>query len=75
MVISPTQLMIIVRDVNVQALKFLLESELDKIVGSSISSARGLLTIEPKTTMEVMILPTGTHRRGLKMSDKHPKLK
>jgi len=62
--ISPTQLMIIVRDVNVQALKFLLESELDKIMGSSINSANVLLTIEPKTTIEVMILATGTHRRG-----------
>jgi hypothetical protein len=66
--------MIIVRDVNVQALKFLLESELDKIVGSSISSARGLLTIEPKTTMEVMILATGKHRRGLKMLEKKPEI-
>ena len=54
--------MIIVRDVNVQALKFLLGSELDKIVGSSINSANVLLTIEPKTSMEVMILATGTHR-------------
>jgi hypothetical protein len=62
--ISPTQLMIIVRDVNVQALKFLLESELDKIMGSSINSANVLLTIEPKTTMEVMILATGTQRGG-----------
>jgi hypothetical protein len=53
----------------------LLESELNKIVGSSISSARDLLTIQPKTTMEVMILATGTHRRGSKMLDKHPKLK
>jgi len=43
--------MIIVRDVNVQALKFLLESELDKIMGSSIYSANVLLTIEPKTTI------------------------
>ena len=56
--------MIIVRDVNVQALKFLLGSELDKIMGSSINPANVLLTIEPKTTMEVMILATGdTHRR------------
>ena len=49
--------------------QFLLGSELDKIVGSSISSARGLLTIEPKTTMEVMILATGKHRKGLTMLD------
>jgi len=62
--ISQTQLMIIVRYVNVQALKFLPESELDKIMGSSINSANVLLTIEPKTTIEVMFLATGTHRRG-----------
>ena len=37
---------------------------------SSISSARGLLTIEPKTTMEVMILATGKHRKGLTMLEK-----
>jgi hypothetical protein len=45
MVISLTQLMIIVRNLNVQALKFLLGSELDKIMGSSINSANVLLTI------------------------------
>jgi uncharacterized protein len=65
MVISPTQLMIIVRDVNVQALKFLLGSELDKFMGSSINSANVLLTIEPKTTMEVMILATGDTQRRI----------
>jgi hypothetical protein len=54
--------------------QFLLGSELDKIVGSSISSARGLLTIEPKTTMEVMILATGKHRKGLKMLEKNPEI-
>ncbi len=54
--------------------QLLLESELDKIVGSSISSASGLLTIEPKTTMEVMILATGKQRRGLKMLEKNPKI-
>ena len=65
MVISPTQLMIIVRDVNVQALKFLLGSELDKIMGSSINSANVLLTIEPKTAMQVMILATGDTQRRI----------
>ncbi len=30
-------------------------------MGSSINSANVLLTIEPKTTMQVMILATGDH--------------
>ncbi len=75
MVISPTQLMIIVHNLNVQALKFLLGSELDKIMGSSINSANVLLTIEPKTTMQVMILATGGGSRTAGMGSPRSSVK
>jgi hypothetical protein len=63
MVISPTQLMIIVRDVNVQALKFLLDSKLDKIVRSPVRPTCILFTIKAVVAMKIMILPAWTDRR------------
>ena len=51
---------------KVQALKFLLKSELNKIMGCSICSACILLAVQPVISVEILILSTGADVGGIK---------
>ncbi len=57
-----THLVVIVHHTDAQALKFLLESVLNKVMGSSIGSASVLFTVQPVIAMEVKILSAAIHR-------------
>ncbi len=59
-----SHLVIIIHHMKALALKFLLESELNEVMGSFIGSASILLAVQPVIAMKVMILPAGAHRRG-----------
>ena len=58
-----TQVMIITHHRKVQALKFLLESKLNKIMCSPVSSPSSLFAIETMIAMEVVLQSTGAGRR------------
>jgi hypothetical protein len=57
-------LVIIINHVKAQALNFLLESDLNKVMGSSIGLASLLFEVQLVIAVEVMILTAGGHRRG-----------
>ena len=62
--IALTHFIVIIYNRKTQTLEFLLESKLDKIMGSSISSSSILLTVKPMIAVKIMILSTWAHRRG-----------
>ena len=52
---------------KVQALKFLLKSELNnKIMGGSVCSACVLLAVQPVVSVEILLLSTWADVRGIK---------
>jgi hypothetical protein len=59
-------LIIVIDYTKVQALKFLLKSELNKIVGGSICTACILLAVQPVISMEILNLDTGADEGGIK---------
>ena len=62
--ISFAYFIVVIYNRETQALEFLLESCLDKIMGSSVSSSSIMLTVEPVIAVKVMVLSTWAHRRG-----------
>ena len=58
--ISLTHLLVIINYLKVQALKFFLESKLDKVMGCSVGSSGILFTIEPMIATEVVDLAART---------------
>jgi hypothetical protein len=58
-------LIIVIDYTKVQALKFFLKSELNKIMGCSICSACVLLAVQPVISVEILILSTGADVRGI----------
>ena len=59
-------LIIVIDYTKVQALKFFLKSELNKIMGCSICSACVLLAVQPVISMEILNLSTGADEEGIK---------
>ena len=66
--VALAHLIVVIYDVEAQALEFLLESQLNKIMGCSVGSSSVLFTVEPVITVEVMILATWTHGGGFHKS-------
>jgi hypothetical protein len=59
-------LIIVIDYTKVQALMFLLNSELNKIMGGSMCSACVLLAVQPVISVEILLLSTGAYVRGIK---------
>jgi hypothetical protein len=61
-----SHLVIVIHHSKAKALKFLLNSELNKIMSSSIGSASVLLAVQPVISKKIVILSTRTHRGGFR---------